>query len=195
MVAQDVVTTQTTNNSKREPMPLLEMRYEPDPILREKAKRVKSFDANLRKLVADMFETMHSNTGVGLAAPQIGQSIRVLVAEYVPDPKEDERGFKVALVNPEIIKASEEMEEGVEGCLSIPGWIGDVPRHISITVKGQTPEGKEIRIKSDHYYARVLQHEIDHLNGVLFTDRVVNIKTLRKISPETDEEEVRLLEV
>jgi len=176
-------------------MPLLEMRYEPDPILREKAKRVKSFDANLRKLVADMFETMHSNTGVGLAAPQIGQSIRVLVAEYVPDPKEDERGFKVALVNPEIIKASEEIEEGVEGCLSIPGWIGDVPRHISITVKGQTPEGKEIRIKADHYYARVLQHEIDHLNGILFTDRVVNIKTLRKISPETDEEEVRLLEV
>jgi peptide deformylase len=173
----------------------LEMRYEPDPILREKAKRIKTFDANLRKLASDMFETMHSHSGVGLAGPQIGQPIRLLVAEYVPDPKEEERGFKVALCNPEIVKASEEMEDGIEGCLSIPGWIGEVPRHASVTVKAQTPEGKEVRIKADHYYARVLQHEIDHLNGVLFTDRVVNIKSLKRISPDTDEEEVHLLEV
>jgi peptide deformylase len=176
-------------------MPLLQMRYDPDPILREKAKRIKTFDANLKKLVADMFETMHENVGVGLAAPQIGQSIRLLVAELEPDPKEGERGFKVALCNPEIVKASEEMEDGPEGCLSIPGWVGEVPRHTSITVKAQTPEGKEVRIKADHYFARVLQHEIDHLNGVLFTDRVVDIKTLKKISPEADEEEVHLLEV
>ena len=176
-------------------MALLQMRYDPDPILREKAKRIKTFDANLKKLVADMFETMHENIGVGLAAPQIGQSIRLLVAELEPDPKEGERGFKVALCNPEIVKANEEMEEGPEGCLSIPGWVGEVPRHTSITVKAQTPEGKEVRIKADNYFARVLQHEIDHLNGVLFTDRVVNIKTLRKISPEADEEEVHLLEV
>ena len=176
-------------------MAKLEIRYEPDPILREKAKRIKTFDANLRKLAADMFETMHANAGVGLAGPQIGQPIRLLVAEYVPDSKEEERGFKVALCNPEIVKASEEMEEGIEGCLSIPGWIGEVPRHTSITVKAQTPEGKEVRIKADHYYARVLQHEIDHLNGILFTDRVVNIKSLKRISPDTDEEEVHLLEV
>ena len=64
------------------------------------------------------------------------------------------------------------METGLEGCLSIPGWVGDVPRHVSVTVKGQTPEGKEVRLKADHYFARVLQHEIDHLNGVLFTDRM-----------------------
>jgi peptide deformylase len=176
-------------------MALLQMRYEPDPILREKAKRIKTFDANLKKLVADMFETMRDNIGVGLAAPQIGQSIRLLVAELEPDPKEGERGFKVALCNPEIVKASEEMEDGPEGCLSIPGWVGEVPRHVSITVKAQTPEGKEVRIKADHYFARVLQHEIDHLNGILFTDRVVNIKTLKRISPEADEEEVHLLEV
>ena len=79
--------------------------------------------------------------------------------------------------------------------LSIPGWVGEVPRYTSITVKAQTPEGKEVRIKADHYFARVLQHEIDHLNGILFTDRVVDIKTLKKISPEADEEEVHLLEV
>jgi peptide deformylase len=176
-------------------MALLDIRYEPDPILREKAKRIKSFDGNLRKLVADMFETMHTNHGVGLAAPQIGLSIRLLVAELEPDPKEGERGFKVALCNPEIIKSSDEMESGPEGCLSIPGWVGDVPRSVSVTVKGQTPEGKEVRIKADHYFARVLQHEIDHLNGVLFTDRVTDIKTLHRIDPSADEEEVQLLEV
>ena len=176
-------------------MALLDLRYDPDPILREKAKRIKTFDASLRKLVGDMFETMHANNGVGLAAPQIGLSIRVLVAELEPNPKEKEKGFKVALCNPEIVKASDDLETGPEGCLSIPGWIGDVPRHTAVTVKGQTPEGKEVRIKAQDYYARVLQHEIDHLNGVLFTDRIVDINTLRRIEPEASEEEEHLLEV
>jgi len=179
-------------------MAKLEVRYDPDPILREKARRIKTFDANLRKLASDMLETMHDATGVGLAAPQIGLPIRLLVAEYIPD-KEDtksgERGFKVALCNPEIVKTSEDIDVGPEGCLSIPGWIGDVPRYVSVTVKGQTTEGKEVRIKADHYFARVLQHEIDHLNGVLFTDRVVDLKSLRKIDPQLDEEEVMMLEV
>lgn len=176
-------------------MALLQMRFDPDPVLREKAKRIKTFDGNLRKLVQDMFETMHAENGVGLAAPQIGQSVRVLVAELEANKRENEKGFKIALCNPEIVKASEEIASDVEGCLSIPGWIGEVPRHTSITVKGQTPEGKEVRIKAEDYYARVLQHEIDHLNGVLFTDRIVDISTLRKISPETSEEEEQLLEV
>jgi peptide deformylase len=174
---------------------LLELRYDPDPILREKAKRIKTFDAHLRKLALDMFETMHANKGVGLAGPQIGQPIRMLVAELEPDPKEKERGFKVALCNPEIVKASDEMDTAPEGCLSIPGWIGEVPRHVAVTVKGQTPEGKEIRIKAQDYYARVLQHEIDHLNGILFTDRIEDISTLRRIDPDTSEEEEQLLEV
>jgi peptide deformylase len=174
----------------------LEMRYEPDPVLRDKAKRIKVFDAKLRKLADDMIETMHANNGVGLAAPQVGLSVRLLVAEHTPDPEDkEEHGFKVALCNPEIVKASDEMETGPEGCLSIPGWVGEVPRHIGITVKGQTPEGKEVRIKAEHYYARVLQHEIDHLNGVLFTDRVTDLSTLRRIDPQADEEEVQLLEV
>jgi peptide deformylase len=179
-------------------MAKLGIRYDPDPVLREKAKRVKTFDGALRKLAEDMLETMHENAGVGLAAPQIGLSMRLLVAEYVPD-KEDiesgERGFKVILCNPEIVKSSEEFETGLEGCLSIPGWVGDVPRHVSVTVKGQTPEGKELRLKADHYFARVLQHEIDHLNGVLFTDRIEDIKTLRKLDPAMDEDEKEKLEV
>ncbi len=179
-------------------MAKLDIRYDPDPVLREKAKRVKTFDGALRKLAADMLETMHENAGVGLAAPQIGLSMRLLVAEYVPD-KEDiasgEHGFKVILCNAEIVKSGEEMETGLEGCLSIPGWVGDVPRHVSVTVKGQTPEGKEVRLKADHYFARVLQHEIDHLNGVLFTDRIEDIKTLRKIDPAMDADEKEKLEV
>jgi peptide deformylase len=179
-------------------MAKLDIRYDPDPVLREKAKRVKTFDGALRKLAEDMLETMHENAGVGLAAPQIGLSMRLLVAEYVPDKEEvesGEHGFKVILCNPEIVKSSEEMETGLEGCLSIPGWVGDVPRHVSVTVKGQTSEGKEVRLKADHYFARVLQHEIDHLNGVLFTDRIEDIKTLRKIDPAMDADEVEKLEV
>jgi peptide deformylase len=179
-------------------MAKLEVKYEPDPILRVKAKRVRQFDPALRKLAADMFETMHENNGVGLAAPQIGQSIRLLVAEYVPDKesKEKEQGFKVALVNPEIVKRSEEMADGYEGCLSIPGWIGEVPRHVSVTVKGQNIEGREVRIKANDYFARVLQHEVDHLDGILFTDRIVNIKTLQRMEEEgLTEEQERMLEV
>ncbi len=179
----------------------LEIVFDPNPILREKAKRIKTFDASLRKLTADMFETMRAGHGVGLAAPQIGKPIRLLVAEFEPDKGERGekgeklRGFKVALCNPEIVRASDESATDIEGCLSIPGWVGDVPRHVSIVVKGQTPEGKEVRIKAEDYYARVLQHEIDHLNGILFTDRVEDIKTLRKIDPQATEEEVELLEV
>src|SRR5437762_14217702 len=98
-------------------MALLNVRYEPDPILHEKAKRIKSFDASLRKLAQDMFETMHANNGVGLAAPQIGLPIRLLIAEYQPDKESRETGFSVALCNPEIVKAGDEMATGPEGCL------------------------------------------------------------------------------
>lgn len=177
-------------------MATIDLTYDPNPILREKAKRIRTFDANLRKLAADMFETMHANKGVGLAAPQIGRSIRLLVVEIEADKREGERGVKVALVNPEIVKANDELVTDIEACLSIPGWYGDVPRHQSVVVKAQTPEGKEVRIKANDYYARVLQHEIDHINGILFTDRIVDIKTLRKIEPETmSEEEIEAIEV
>jgi peptide deformylase len=176
-------------------MAVLELTYDPNPILREKAKRIKTFDANLRKLVADMFETMRVENGVGLAAPQINQSLRLLVIEILPDRREGEKGVKVALCNPEIVKASDETVSDIEACLSIRGWYGEVPRHRWVVIKAQTPEGKEVRIKAEDYYARVLQHEIDHLNGILFTDRVVDITTLRRIEPEPSEEESELAEV
>ena len=134
-------------------------------ILRAKAKKVSRFDAYLERLVADMWETMREAPGVGLAAPQVGESIRVLVAEY--------EGDAVALVNPEILKRSEEEELGQEGCLSIPGYLGDdVPRASAVTVKARDPRGKEVRVKAEGWFARILQHEIDHLDGVLYTDHI-----------------------
>lgn len=146
-------------------------------ILRAKAKKVSRFDAHLEHLVADMWETMREAPGVGLAAPQVGESIRVLVAEY----EENE----VALVNPEIIKRSEDEESGTEGCLSIPGYVGEgVMRSTAITVKARDPKGKEIRVRADGWFARILQHEIDHLDGVLYTDRI----TPDKVRPVTEDD-------
>jgi peptide deformylase len=154
------------------------------PVLRAKAKKVSRFDAYLEKLVNDMWETMRAAPGVGLAAPQIGESIRVLVAEY-----EDEQ---VALVNPEIIKRSDDEVLGPEGCLSIPGYIGeDVPRAKAVTVKARDPRGKEVRIKAEDWFARILQHEIDHLDGILYIDHIAPDK-VREVEPDeiADEAEV-----
>ena len=135
------------------------------PVLRARAKKVSRFDTYLERLVADMWETMREAPGVGLAAPQIGESLRVLVAEF-----EDEQ---VALVNPEIVKRNDEIELGTEGCLSIPGYVGDhVPRVTTVTVKARDPKGKEIRVRAEGWFARILQHEIDHLDGILYIDHI-----------------------
>jgi peptide deformylase len=152
-----------------------------NPILRQKAKKVHRFDPSLHKLVNDMFETMHDANGVGLAAPQIGMSIRVFVAEY-----EDR---KVAVFNPEIIKAEGEAI-GTEGCLSIPGYAGDnIRRATKVLVKGQDMRGKSIRVNAKDWFARILQHEIDHLDGILFTDRLDRSEDLRELLPTEDLEE------
>jgi len=159
-----------------------------NPILRQKAKKVHRFDPSLQKLVDDMFETMHDANGVGLAAPQIAKSIRVFVAEY-----EDR---KVALFNPEIVKAEGEAL-GTEGCLSIPGYAGDnIRRALKVVVKGQDVRGKSIRINAEGWFARILQHEIDHLNGVLFIDRLDRPEDLRELPPAEDlqEENTALVE-
>jgi peptide deformylase len=147
-----------------------------NPILRQKAKKVHRFDASMQKLVNEMFETMHVAGGVGLAAPQIALSIRVFVAEY-----ED---HKVALFNPEIIKAEGE-ERATEGCLSIPGYVGDnIRRATSVVVKGQDVRGKLVKVRAEGWFARVLQHEIDHLDGILFLDRLDRPEDLREVTDE-----------
>ncbi len=134
------------------------------PLLRQRAKRVRHFDAALRALVADMFETLHAADGAGLAGPQVGQALRVFVAAY--------EGRRLALVNPEIVARDGE-ERGPEACLSLPGYVGEgIPRAARIVVTGQDVRGKPLRVSAEGWYARILQHEIDHLDGILFTDHL-----------------------
>lgn len=156
----------------------------PEPVLRRKAKTVTTFDKNLQTTIDDMVETMREAPGVGLAAPQIGLSERLIVVEYYEkeedEVKAEETGEEIAkkvwaVLNPEIVKASEEKVMGVEGCLSIPNLVGEVERHLEIQVKGMNRHGKPMKIKAKGWLARIFQHEIDHLNGVLFTDRATRV--------------------
>ena len=144
------------------------------------------FEPSLQKLVNDMFETMQVANGVGLAAPQIAQSIRVFVAAY--------EGQEVAVFNPEIVKAEGE-ERGTEGCLSIPGYVGEnIRRATKILVKGQDVRGKHIRIPAEGWFARILQHEIDHLDGILFLDRLDRPEDLHEVTEEEAEEKATVKE-
>ena len=145
-----------------------------DPVLRTRAEPVESFDDELRALVEDMFETMYHAEGVGLAAPQIGISRRIMVVD-VRDDEREERG-RFALVNPEIVAVSRETDRASEGCLSIPGLEEVVERPWAVEVRGYDPHGLEVVIEADDLLARALQHEIDHLDGVLFPDRVSALK-------------------
>jgi peptide deformylase len=151
----------------------------PDPVLRRKAHYVTTFDKNLLTLIEDMVETMREAPGVGLAAPQIGLSDRLIVVEYYQheeDEENEEAPKKVwAMINPEIVKSSEETLMGVEGCLSIPGLVGEVERHAAVQVKGLNRHGKPMKVKAEGWLARIFQHEIDHLNGVLFTERATRV--------------------
>lgn len=160
-------------------MALKEIVTFPDPFLRLKAKPVKKFDKELQTLIDDMFETMRAEPGVGLAAPQIGESMRLVVIEYAEEPEDEDapepKPKRYVLVNPEITQKSEEMVEGMEGCLSVPGLIGTVDRHQKVTVKALTRHGKPQKVKAEGWMARIIQHELDHLDGVLYIDRANEI--------------------
>lgn len=151
----------------------------PEPVLRRKARAVTKFDKNLQTMIEDMIETMRAAPGVGLAAPQIGRSERIIVVEYFEreedEEKEDAPRKVWAVLNPEIVKPSEETVMGIEGCLSVPGLVGEVERHATIQVKGLNRHGKPLKIKAEGWLARIFQHEIDHLNGVIFTDRATRV--------------------
>jgi len=151
----------------------------PDPVLKRKAHVVTKFDKDLQTLLEDMVDTMREAPGVGLAAPQIGLSDRIIVIEYYEreEDEEVEDGPKKvwAVINPEIVKVSEETLMGVEGCLSIPGLVGEVERHAEVQVKGLNRHGKPMKVKAKGWLARIFQHEIDHLNGVLFTERATHV--------------------
>lgn len=155
------------------------------PVLRQKAKKVKRVDASTQKLIDDMLETMHQARGLGLAAPQIGVSLRVITIEMPEDEEEPNSGEQVILINPEIVK-SEGEQFGEEGCLSIPGYVGNVRRAMKVQVKGLNRKGKEVRVKGEALLARALQHEIDHLDGILYTDRLEKPQDLYRLTDENE---------
>jgi peptide deformylase len=158
-------------------MAVLTVRAVPDPILRQKAKRVKTVDGSIKKLIADMIETLHAAPGrVGLAAPQVGVSLRVIVIG-LPEEKD------IVLINPEIVRRKGERMV-TEGCLSVPGSFGVIKRAESVRAKGRDMRGREIKIKADELLAQALEHEIDHLNGMLYIDRLESQGDLYKTEPE-----------
>ncbi len=150
----------------------------PNPVLRRKARKVTDFGSDLQVLIDDMVETMRDAPGVGLAAPQVGVPLRVVVIEWRDEENEENEETPpklYMLVNPEIMRSSQDLELGTEGCLSVPGFVGDVERAQTVTVRGFNRRGQPMRIKAGGWLARIFQHEIDHLDGVLFTDRAERV--------------------
>ncbi len=166
-------------------MSVRQIRIMGDPVLREKAQPIPAVDEETRRLIRDMFDTMYDADGVGLAAPQVGVTQRVIVV----DPHEQD-AKPLGLVNPVVLKFSDDVERGEEGCLSIPGLKDIVERPAEVVVEALDGDGKPVHIEADGLLARVLQHEIDHLDGILFIDRVSPLKRKlllnrwQKVKPE-----------
>ena len=177
------------------------------PLLRQKSQKMKQIDPTTQTLVDDMLETLHSANGVGLAAPQVGVLQRIIVIE-IPATDEEEEGVDLnlnrsvdkavekdgpvarpkqyVLINPEIIKRSDNEDVADEGCLCLPNYVGEVRRAYAVIAKGKDRRGKDVRVKGRGLLARVLQHEVDHLDGILFMDRVEDPATLRYVPPRKD---------
>jgi peptide deformylase len=153
----------------------------PNPTLRTRAHKVKTFSSELERLIDDMIDTLRAAPGVGLAAPQVDVGQRVILVEYAEGSENDEDGAPerpaklYVVVNPEITRASKETVLGNEACLSLPGYAGEVERAQSVTVKGFNRHGQKLKIKASGWMARIFQHEIDHLDGILFIDRATEI--------------------
>lgn len=162
----------------------------PNPTLRQKAQKVRAFGPALQTLIDDMVETMRVAPGVGLAAPQVDVGQRVIVVEYAEpseDPDTPPKPAKLyAVVNPEIVRRSSETVLGNEACLSLPGFVGEVERHEWVTVKGQDRHGNDFKLKPRGFLARIFQHEIDHLNGVLFIDHATEVWRVEELAAGED---------
>jgi len=148
-------------------MAILEIKTDPDPVLRQKARPVSQVDARIRRLMDDMLETMYAAHGIGLAAPQVGISQRVIVIDVGEGP--------IKVVNPKLTPVGDEEELATEGCLSVPGKQGDVWRATAVLVRGLDEMGKPLKRQVEGWLARVFQHEVDHLDGHLFTDTATNV--------------------
>jgi peptide deformylase len=162
-------------------MPARDIIIVPHPTLRKKAALITDFGPEIQELVDDMIITLHEASGAGLAAPQVNVSQQVILVEYGSDEDEDIPPILYVTVNPKITRFSQEIGIGAEGCLSIPGFMGEIERAQEIVVEGQDRFGKPLKMKFHGWLARIFQHEIDHINGILYTDRTTLVW-------ETDEE-------
>ncbi len=173
-------------------MTVIPVRRMPDPVLREKTRRVPTVTRAVRSLIDDMIETMHVENGVGIAANQIGNKLRVAYIEISEERDEDghiiQEAAKHVLINPEIIRRVGEREVD-EGCLSIPGWRGTLTRSVRVTAKALDLNGREVRIRAGGLLAQALEHETDHLNGVVYIDRMDDSGKLFAIAPRGEEGE------
>jgi peptide deformylase len=156
-------------------MSIKEITTFPAKVLHQKGEPIETFNENLQVLVEDMIETMRDAPGVGLAAPQIGLSKRLIVVEFGDEQDDDIPKQLYVMANPEIVDQSREKVAGIEGCLSVPGLVGEVDRARIVTVRGQDQYGKKVKIRAQGWLARIFQHEIDHINGILYTDRTEKI--------------------
>ena len=166
-----------------------------DPLLREPSRHVRRVDADTQDLIDDMIETMHHANGIGLAAVQVGVPERVIVVEVPIMPEDEDEETQeptdtelFVFVNPEVVRASRKTEEDIEGCLSVPGWVGEVERHRAVTVEGLDRSGNKVRIKAEGFLARVFQHEIDHCQGILYIDRIPDPEKIWQVEEGTEEE-------
>ena len=165
--------------------------YSDNPVLRERSRRIRRVTPDQQQLIDDMIETMVTANGIGLAAIQVGVPERVVVVHLPEDPEDEDpppgSGQLYVVINPELARKSREMEDGIEGCLSVPGWVGEVTRHRGVTVTGLDRQGQPVRIKAEGWLARVFQHEIDHCDGILFTDLIEDTEKIWPV-PEGEEE-------
>tara|TARA_B100000686_G_scaffold214923_1_gene221862 strand:+ start:571 stop:1158 length:588 start_codon:yes stop_codon:yes gene_type:complete len=167
-------------------MAVLPLTYIPDNVLRKKTRKVTKLTSEMFSLIEDMIETMHVENGVGIAANQVGRNLRIAYIE-IPEEAEENRevseNLSYLLINPEIIKRVGTREVD-EGCLSIPGFRGNLIRSLKVTVRAQDIEGKEFRIKAENLLAQALEHEIDHLNGIVYIDRMQDLDRLYKLDSQ-----------
>ncbi|MBT3240977.1 MAG: peptide deformylase [Chloroflexi bacterium] len=175
-------------------MSLREIITIPNEVLKKKAKKVTDFGKDFQTLIDDMIETMRDAPGVGLAAPQVNILQRLIVVEYGDEEDETVDPKLFVMINPEITRESEDNLIGMEGCLSIPNYFGDVERAYAVTVKAKNRHGKNMKVKAKGWLARIIQHEIDHLNGVLFIDKALKIYSKEEIEAMAENDEVEIEE-
>ena len=161
-----------------------------NPVLRRRSTKITHFDGALSRLVDDMIESMEAANGVGLAAPQVGITKRVIIVEMPDDESYPHPGERWVMCNPDVVKASRETEVGQEGCLSVAGYVGMVERPVSALIRGQDIKGKKLRVKAEGFLARAFLHEIDHLNGVLYVDLAEegSVMTVEEFTEQVREE-------